>query len=281
MMISSDFLSYALLKNCAIDLLFKGEFRPEELNVKVEGRMLVVKGDRQVKVGNATESKQFNRELTIPEFVDVKTVQSYLSGDGMLTVEAPVIMDRVYHNNTTAAITPASSYQQSSPGRVLDTTFSSDRPLLSSNFGSSGNNQSNSYSTTSSTSSFRQESSGAGLGNSSIDHRSSPLRDQYSSTSSASTLTGGGGGGGMTSSYSNQAPVSSSMASIRPLQSINDRYDGVKNVTYDFDLHEFKPEDISIQVNDLMLKVSALRRECASTGSSHREFKREIGRHCI
>ncbi|CAF4964904.1 unnamed protein product, partial [Rotaria socialis] len=28
-----------------------GEFRPEELNVKIDGRMLIVKGDRQVKVG--------------------------------------------------------------------------------------------------------------------------------------------------------------------------------------------------------------------------------------
>ncbi|CAF4802927.1 unnamed protein product, partial [Rotaria socialis] len=65
-----------------------GEFRPEELNVKVEGRTLIVKGDRQLKAGNATESKQFNRELTLPEFIDVKTLQSYLSDDGMLTMEA-------------------------------------------------------------------------------------------------------------------------------------------------------------------------------------------------
>ena len=57
--------------------MFEGEFRPEELNVKVEGRMLIVKGDRQIKAGHATESKQFNRELTLPEFVDPTTVQSY------------------------------------------------------------------------------------------------------------------------------------------------------------------------------------------------------------
>ena len=154
--------------------LFKGEFRPEELNVKVDGRMLMVKGDRQVKVGNATESKQFNRELTLPEFVDVHTLQSYLSDDGILTMEAPVLMDRVYNNSGSSAITSSNAYRQSSPNRIVDTSFIGGRQP-SSNFGP-GNTQSGSYSSTSSSSSFRQENSsgGGGLATSSF-HRNSPL----------------------------------------------------------------------------------------------------------
>jgi HSP20 family molecular chaperone IbpA len=226
------------------------------LNVKIDGRMLIVKGDRQVKVGNATESKQFNRELTLPEFVDIKALQSYLADDGQLTLEAPVLMDRVYNDVGSSAITSSSSnaFRQSSPGRIVDTTFIAGRPP--SNLGL-GNNQSSSYS-----SAFRQESNNTGSGGF---HRNSPLRDQYSSTSSTSTVIG------------NPPPITFSTITSRPEFSNTDRNDGTKNVTYKFNLSEFAPEDIAIQVNDTMLKVSALRQERDGRGSSHREFKREIG----
>jgi hypothetical protein len=223
--------------------------------VKVDGRMLIVKGDRQVKVGNATESKQFNRELTLPEFVDAKTLQSYLADDGQLTMEAPVLMDRVYNDAGSSAITSSNTFRQSSPGRIVDTTFTGGRQP--SNLGI-GNNQSSSYS-----SSFRQESNNSGSGGSSNFHRNSPLRDQYSSTSSSSTLVGNSG--------NNQAPITFSTITSRPEFSNSERNDGTKNVTYKF----------AIQVNDTMLKVSALRQERDGRGSSHREFKREIGKELL
>ena len=136
---------------------FAGEFRPEELNVKVEGRMLVVKGDRQIRVGNATESKQFNRELTIPEFVDAKNLQSYLTDNGQLFLEAPVLLDRVYNNSNAVPITTSSSST-----RLADSSFSGGRNNIASSTGFSvmpsstglGNNQSSTYSSTSSSSSF-------------------------------------------------------------------------------------------------------------------------------
>ncbi|CAF2522442.1 unnamed protein product [Rotaria sp. Silwood2] len=232
-----------------------GEFRPEELNVKVEGRMLIVKGDRQMKVGNATESKQFNRELTLPEFIDVKTLQSYLSDDGILTMEAPVILDRVYNNTGSSTLT------SSNPNRLVDTTFTSGRQPLS-NYGI-GNNQTGSYSSTSSTSSFRQD--GSGLREANSFNRNSPLRDPYSSTSSASTLIGGN---------TNQPSNTFSTLTSRQNYSTND---GLKNVTYKFDLNQFVPEDIAIQVNDTMLKVTAVKQERDGHSSTHREFRREIG----
>jgi HSP20 family molecular chaperone IbpA len=221
--------------------------------------MLIVKGDRQVKVGNATESKQFNRELTLPEFVDVKTLQSYLADDGQLTMEAPVLMDRVYNDSGPSALTSSSTFRQSSPARLVDTPFTTGR--LPTTLGI-GNNSSNSFS-----SSFRQENNSS-TGSNSF-HRNSPLRDQYSSTSSTSTLIGGG---------STQPPITFSTITSRPEFSNNDRNDGTKNVTYKFNLSEFAPEDIAIQVNDTMLKVNAVRQERDGRGSSHREFKREIGK---
>ena len=245
-----------------------GEFRPEELNIKVDGRMLIVKGDRQVKVGNATESKQFNRELTLPEFVDVKTLQSYLADDGQLTLEAPVLMDRVYQDAGSSAITSSSTFRQSSPGRIVDTTFTAGRQPAANL--SLGNNQSNSYSSSSS-SSFRQDASNSGGGGASHFHRHSPLRDQYSSTSSTSTMIGN-------NNSTQPTPVTFSTITARPELSVSERNDGTKNVSYKFNLSEFAPEDIAIQVNETMLKVSALRQERDGHGTSHREFKREIGK---
>jgi len=237
-----------------------GEFRPDELSIKVDGRLLMVKGDRQIKVGNATESKQFNREITLPEFVDAKTLEANLAEQGQLTVEAPVLMDRVYQDS---ALT-SSPYQQSIPGRIVDTTFAGGRQPVN-NFNLGGNTQASSFS-----SSFRQESSSSsntgGANNSTSSHfiHQNPLRDQYSSTNS--TIV------------SNQpSPVTFSTITARPEQSISDRHDGTKNVTYKFNLSEFAPEDIAIQINDTMLKVSALRQERDGHSTSHREFKREIG----
>ena len=140
--------------------------------------MLIVKGDRQVKVGNATESKQFNRELTLPEFVDVKTLQSYLSDDGQLTMEAPVLMDRVY-NDSVISITSSNTFRQSSPGRIVDTTFIGGRQPYKSWY--MDNNQSIIH--------FHHhfDKKVIILRGSNNFHRNSPLRDQYSSTSSTST----------------------------------------------------------------------------------------------
>jgi HSP20 family molecular chaperone IbpA len=71
-----------------------GDFKPHEIQVRTEGRLLVIKGDHEVHAGSATESKQFNRELTLPEFIEPTTVTSYLC-DGILTVDAPIVMDRL------------------------------------------------------------------------------------------------------------------------------------------------------------------------------------------
>lgn len=256
----------------SISRFLLGEFRPEELNVKVEGRMLIVKGDRQVKVGNASESKQFNRELTLPEFVDVKSLQSYLADDGILTMEAPVLLDRVYNH---PALPSSNTYRSASPNRFLESNFTSGGRQSSSNY-PYGNNPSNSYSSTSSTSSFRQE--GTGLRDGHHVRRTSPSRDPYSSTtSSTSTLIGGTG---FNNNYNNNPPTTTTFSTLtsRPDYSTVDRYDGSKEVTYRFNLSEFAPEDIAIQVNDTMLKITALKEERSGHGSTHREFRREIGR---
>ena len=62
----------------------------------------------------------------------LKTLQSYLADDGQLTMEAPVLMDRVYNDAGTSAITSANTFRQSSPARIVDTTFITGRPTINS-----------------------------------------------------------------------------------------------------------------------------------------------------
>ncbi|CAF0886954.1 unnamed protein product [Brachionus calyciflorus] len=116
-----------------------GDFKPNEIQVRTEGRSLVVKGDREVVAGSSSETKQFNRELTLPDFVEPTSVQSFLS-DGVLTVEAPVQMDRLGYSNNQAITSSSSSMSRQSPFRD---THSPSRVILSAR----NQNQSNQSST--------------------------------------------------------------------------------------------------------------------------------------
>lgn len=107
-----------------------GDFKPNEIQVRTEGRQLIVKGDREIVAGSSSETKQFNRELTIPDFVEPTSVTSFLS-DGILTIEAPVLLDRLGYSGANSAITSSStSALRQSPFR--DTQSPSRSTLLNS-----------------------------------------------------------------------------------------------------------------------------------------------------
>ena len=79
-----------------------GDFKPNELHLSTHGRTLIVKGDRELKAGSATETKTFNRELTVPDYVDIERMSAALldnmpasgSSNNVLIIEAPIIMDK-------------------------------------------------------------------------------------------------------------------------------------------------------------------------------------------
>jgi HSP20 family molecular chaperone IbpA len=117
-----------------------GDFKPNEIQVKTDGRQLIVKGEREVVAGTASESKQFNREISLPDFVEPRTVQSFLS-DGVLTVEAPVILDRLSlggapttHSTVSTSSSSVSSKNPSAAAPIAHSTASaSAAPQLRSN----------------------------------------------------------------------------------------------------------------------------------------------------
>lgn len=66
------------------------QFSPEEINVKVVDRFVVVEGKHEEKQDeHGWISRQFTRKYMIPEQCDIDQVSSKLSSDGVLTICAP------------------------------------------------------------------------------------------------------------------------------------------------------------------------------------------------
>ncbi|ESO02197.1 hypothetical protein HELRODRAFT_106514 [Helobdella robusta] len=66
------------------------QFSPDEINVKTQDNKLIVQAKHEEKGGDKTISREFSRQVDIPSNVDPLKLQSTLSKDGILQVEAPV-----------------------------------------------------------------------------------------------------------------------------------------------------------------------------------------------
>ena len=217
-----------------------GDFKPNEISVRTEGRLLIIKGDRELVAGSATESKQFNREISLPDFVEPTSVTSFLA-DGLLTIEAPVIIERLALSGPGGATTTHSSISSSSTSGARRSPF---RDNIS---------PSRTVIHTSNVSSSQQQSGAANTG-----------------ASTASGLT--------SSSLANSLFTDTGLISQgNQASQIGSITNSVAN--YKFNMSEFKPEDISITVTDTSLKIHAIREENEprGAGKTYREFKREIG----
>uniref|UniRef100_A0A6V7KZ56 SHSP domain-containing protein n=1 Tax=Bracon brevicornis TaxID=1563983 RepID=A0A6V7KZ56_9HYME len=66
------------------------QFKPEEINVKVVDKCVVVEAKHEEKQDeHGWISRQFTRKYLIPEQCDIDQVASSLSSDGVLTITAP------------------------------------------------------------------------------------------------------------------------------------------------------------------------------------------------
>jgi len=241
-----------------------GDFKPHELQVKTEGRLLNVKGDREVQAGSATESKQFNREITLPDFVEPTSVTSFLS-DGVLTLEAPVLLDRVgYRDSGNNAIqNSTSSTMRNSPFRDIDSPSRLGGPsLLSPPFGRDPFRKSHDDMMSSFNTPFFTDM------NFTKPHSLSSQEQQRQSSSS------------MSSEQQKQQNLQQQQLQQQQQQQqqLQQQSHSAPNASFKFNMSEFRPEDISITVTDTTLKIHALREELdGGNGKTYREFKREIG----
>jgi HSP20 family molecular chaperone IbpA len=238
-----------------------GDFKPNEIKVKTEGRQLIINGDREQIAGSAMESKQFNKEITLPDFIEPTSVVSFLS-DGVLTLEAPVIVDRLgltsgssgLNNNSNISSSSSSSAVRHSPFRD---TGSPARIGNTSMFNSSNSSSSRNYRSANDDLLTKNQQ----YPFSSPFFTESPLATAASSPSSYNN----------NNNKQSARPIASTTVSTGSPQSTP--------ATFKFNMAEFRPEDIAITVTDTTLKIHAVREEADShgAGKTYREFKREIG----
>merc|ERR1719209_2180919 len=93
-----------------------GNFDPEEISVKTEGHTLRVHALRDKNDGGHREHKEFKRDCTIPANVDPEAITSHLTPEGVLVLEAPVVLPAIEDKRRAAIEDRRSS---SSPSTVL------------------------------------------------------------------------------------------------------------------------------------------------------------------
>jgi len=78
-------------KKYHLDIPLGGYFRPEDIKVKLKQHRMTVeaKCERKSKDGTSKECHEVSKKYTLPDFVDIRKVESILQPDGCLTIEAP------------------------------------------------------------------------------------------------------------------------------------------------------------------------------------------------
>jgi len=88
-------------------------YDPNEINVKVDGGMLLVSARHaDVKDADNTSSRQLSKQVEIPRDVNHAEMTSYMTRDGVLVIQAPVA------SGTTSHVTPPGSRTRSAGVKV-------------------------------------------------------------------------------------------------------------------------------------------------------------------
>jgi HSP20 family molecular chaperone IbpA len=100
-------------------------YKPEELDVKVEGSSIIIQAKQEQKEAGGTRTRVFEQKFTLPSGVKAEKVSSYFGKDGVLTITAP----------RANAITPYSAIEQRmdrvlSPSNWEDNFQTPSRPLI-------------------------------------------------------------------------------------------------------------------------------------------------------
>ncbi|WKY02774.1 hypothetical protein Q1695_016220 [Nippostrongylus brasiliensis] len=103
------------------------QFKPEELKVNLDGRVLVVEGRQQQKDDKSFMSRSFIRSWCLPEEVDLNGLKTELTNDGKLVIEAPKNPPASGSNRRNIPISHSSGQQESSDRQVDRRSRHSDR----------------------------------------------------------------------------------------------------------------------------------------------------------
>lgn len=66
------------------------DYRPEEVSVKMDAHKIMVSARHEAKQSGSSVSREYSREVRIPQELDPMTLQCTMGPDGVLAVEAPI-----------------------------------------------------------------------------------------------------------------------------------------------------------------------------------------------
>lgn len=107
------------------------DYRPEEVNVKMDDKKIMVSARHEEKGGGSTVSREYSREVNIPTDVDPLSLQCIFQPDGYLVFNAPLPVPK-YNTIKESSSGPT----HSPPPKVIKTSFQSSS--ASSNHGGNG-----------------------------------------------------------------------------------------------------------------------------------------------
>ena len=230
------------------------DYKPEEVNVKVDNDKLIVQAKHEEKGGSKSVSREFSREINIPREVDKMALGCTISSDGVLTAEAP--MQTPGYQSITAP--PSSGMRE----RII--------PTMSANVASPP------YSVPVSgkpihTSTFSTFVSPVKSGAPAPPYPQSPI--------SSSTISGVNSSPQSFSPqiYSNSnVSSSSSKFETRSDAGSPSTLDRDRKYKVEVDIEDFAPEDINVRTVDKKLVISARKEERVGTRTSTKELNREF-----
>ncbi|XP_064616797.1 uncharacterized protein LOC135480801 [Liolophura sinensis] len=190
------------------------QFKPEEIQLTTANNMLNVEAKHEEKSDDRMSYREYRRQYTIPEGVDVKTLQSKLNHNGVLSIEAPV--------------------QQKQDVKI---------PIAHKWFVPLGFEDDLWRSLASDLERVNQQMRG--------------LNDRYSSLVPTQPLDIG-----WNEAFKMDNPI------------VTDK-DGNKKFHLEFDLRQFKPEEIQLTTANNMLNVEAKHEEKSDDRMSYREYRRQ------
>ena len=293
-----------------------GDFNQNELFISTTNRMLSVKGDRELKAGSATETKTFNREITLPDYVDLNNMKAYLldkpslskgssqthlatiqsPNNNVLVIEAPVLMDKYTYRRSAYNPNQSSSHhhhhhqqsQSQSPTRPVTSTSHTSRHFSPPRTTSLTRTSISPHKKTVSESYHSENKSTTS--STSTTHTTKVLNDNlngnfiHESTTNGRAMPTSGGNHFVHEMTSSSSPTRSFSqpnlnSTIAPeLITGYPLYDsGEGCVVYKFDLTGFDQSEIHLTITvDRTLEIKACKESTDHLGKVYREFKREI-----
>ncbi|XP_052218132.1 major egg antigen-like isoform X2 [Dreissena polymorpha] len=105
------------------------EFKPDEIQVKVQDNRVIVYAKHEERTNNQTVSREYSRQVDIPQNVDQERLQCVLSRDGILTVDGPVFSNQLVPAHV-LPIQQSVSNSVQSPDRTLQLATPVKNPII-------------------------------------------------------------------------------------------------------------------------------------------------------